>query len=276
MLSDIRIHNECLINAGDGHRHSTIHTCHKHCSNKEPSSTGDQSGHCQKCRNFNLNDKAANLLHPQMAIKLKKGLLANLGSPAFSVSRTLHVFPLLLLLLLLMQLGQQMVTMFFCLMTTLGISGYLAFSWISTGARWDSMCRSSNRDPGCSFSRTDYVLLYLGTWGGFDSSGVLFYLERSQRSSEEFVFWISSGLQLVFSFLYLLLVYNLTLISQEHDWAKFEDARQTSVHNRQRAPVRSIIPLAASDTSNCAAHGILGHDALDAIMGCVYQRDYLF
>ena len=80
MDSGIRIHNECLLNAGDGHRHATDHRCHKHCKAKETSATGDTIGHCQKCKKYNTADRAADLVHPVVAIKFKKALLGNLGS----------------------------------------------------------------------------------------------------------------------------------------------------------------------------------------------------
>lgn len=46
---DLKIHNECLLNSGDGYRHNTKHTCHKHCRDPIPSMNGDDIGHCQVC-----------------------------------------------------------------------------------------------------------------------------------------------------------------------------------------------------------------------------------
>ena len=43
--------------------------------------------------------------------------------------------------------------------------------------------------------------------------------------SEQLSFVVSNGPQLLFSMLYLLLVYNITLISMERDWGKIEQER---------------------------------------------------
>lgn len=49
-----RIHNECMVNAGDVSRHLIGHTCHKHCDDTWPSATGDGIGHCQNGQNSTL------------------------------------------------------------------------------------------------------------------------------------------------------------------------------------------------------------------------------
>lgn len=80
----LQIRNECMVNAFDGHRHLVQHTCHqKHCRpGAESSETGDGIGHCQKCKKFNETNRAADLVHPSIAIKYKKSLIANLGGNA--------------------------------------------------------------------------------------------------------------------------------------------------------------------------------------------------
>ena len=239
MDSGIRVHNESLLNAGDGHRHATSHKCHPHCTSKEESETGDETGHCQKvkCVKFNAIDRAADLPHPNTAIKYKKSLLANFGTPALT----------------------QTMTLFLCLMAMLAVSGYLAFSWVQTGESWETSCvthGSSLRDDSltCKMSKIQNQIFWLGSWGGFNTSGVLGTLPRDEISSEQTAFWISNGLQLIYSFLYLLLVYNITLISMEHDWAKFETGRHklrctivSGSHFAQsyllQLPRRVIIPL---------------------------------
>jgi hypothetical protein len=77
---EMKIKNECLLNSGDGWRSSVVHKCHKHCTDVQPSTTGDDIGHCQKCLKFNEINKAADLPHPRVAIKDKRSLLSNLGS----------------------------------------------------------------------------------------------------------------------------------------------------------------------------------------------------
>lgn len=97
--SDLQIYNECLVNAGDGHRYHVKHTCHKkHCSiDSESSLTGDDIGHCQKCSKFNIIDKAANLPHPCISTKSKRSLISNLGSTAVSQIIILMVCSLVML-----------------------------------------------------------------------------------------------------------------------------------------------------------------------------------
>jgi hypothetical protein len=56
-----------------------------------------------------------------------------------------------------------------------------------------------------------------GTWGGFGSIALLMPLEPNKKGSEMAAFAISNGAQLVYSLLYLLLVYNITLISMERE-----------------------------------------------------------
>jgi hypothetical protein len=38
-------------------------------------------------------------------------------------------------------------------------------------------------------------------------------------------FSITNGAQFIYSLLYIMLIYNITLISQEHDWGKLETER---------------------------------------------------
>ena len=97
---DLRIRNECLLNADEGNRHRVEHTCHKHCKETKLSRTGDNVDHCQKCKKFNIVNKAFNLSHPCIAIKCKKSLLLNLGFTALL----------------------QMIILIFCALSMLGIS----------------------------------------------------------------------------------------------------------------------------------------------------------
>jgi len=106
-----------MVNAGDSFRRLNTHQCHKHCINRDASSTGgnshqtghsvvlnshflDEIGHCQKCKKFNSNDKYSQLPQPTIATKIKKSLISNLGNTA------LH----------------QMLIMMFCSLALLGAS----------------------------------------------------------------------------------------------------------------------------------------------------------
>lgn len=76
--------SECMVNAAESFRRKYSHTCHKHCFNPEESKTGDEIGHCQKCKKWNSNDKFANLPQPAIATKIKRSLISNLGNTALT------------------------------------------------------------------------------------------------------------------------------------------------------------------------------------------------
>ncbi|GME40629.1 Nad-binding protein [Neofusicoccum parvum] len=60
----------------------------------------------------------------------------------------------------------------------------------------------------------------------FASSQQLATMEVNSLWGEIAAFGISNGAQLLYSCLYLLLIYNITLISMEYEWGKFEKGRQ--------------------------------------------------
>ncbi|MCJ1267875.1 hypothetical protein MMC22_007761 [Lobaria immixta] len=202
--SDLQVHNECLVNAGDGHRHHIKHTCHqKHCSTDSgPSLTGDDIGHCQKCKRFNITDKAADLPHPCVSTKFKKSLISNLGSTAVS----------------------QMMILMVCSLVMLSISIMLAVRMASAAGKIKYDCRVENIS-NCSARLSTQLRSSFGTFGGFQGSAYLSSLPPDSLSSELLTFAISNGAQLLYSLLYLLLIYNITLISMERDWGKFERQR---------------------------------------------------
>ena len=212
---DLRIHNECLVNAGEGNRHRVGHTCHRHCNDPEPSMTGDGIGHCQKCAKFNTVDKAADLLHPSIAIKYKKSLLSNLGSSALS----------------------QMIILMICSLSMLVVSIILAISLGSEVQYYNDVCHNRtlvpstgslihSETPQCAEGLQSFLKHNFGSFGGFNTSAPLAALQQDDLRSEIAAFAISNGTQLLFSILYLLLIYNITLISIEHDWGKFEKQQQ--------------------------------------------------
>lgn len=216
--SDLQIRNECLVNAGDGHRHHIQHTCHKmHClTDSEPSLTGDEIGHCQKCTRFNIINKAADLSHPCLATKYKKSLISNLGSTAVS----------------------QMMILMVCSLFMLSISVVLAVSMANEAARFGSFCAahphsdvlsydylSSDQSLGCDAGLYNHLKVAFGTFGGFQGSGTLSSLPPNSLRSEILTFAISNGAQILYSLLYLLLIYNITLISMERDWGNLERQR---------------------------------------------------
>ena len=200
MDRDTRIHNECMVNAGDGYRHKTVHNCHKHCKDREPSATGDGIGHCQRCKRYNITDKAADLSHPNVAIKYKKSLISSLGTTALV----------------------QMIILMFCSLAMLGVSIVLASGF--AGAAADFKWECNNELGPCASSReAQYLKTRFGTFGGFNSSANIQGMEALTNEAETFL--IANGAQVLYSLLYLLLIYNLTLISMESDWGKLERTR---------------------------------------------------
>ena len=204
---ELQVKNECLLNSGDGWRSSVVHKCHKHCKDPQPSATGDDIGHCQKCLKFNEINKAADLPHPSVAIKYKRSLLSNLGSTA-------------IIQILILTLSSA---------TLLGISVVLIIQMASS-ARDFARCRTDPtlwNDSDCQFNGVAaYLKALYGTWGGFSSSATVTALRGDNLSSEFAAMAISNGAQFLYSLLYLLLIYNISLISMEHEWGDWEKARK--------------------------------------------------
>lgn len=198
-----RICNESMVNAGE----SGI--CHKaHCKDKRPSPTGDALGHCQTCEKFNTTDKAAGLVHPVLALKYKKPLLSALGLTAVSQ------------VIILMIVSLCMVVMSVLLI----VSMYLAlFEYNSTCGDTYSV---TDKPGYCSQPVAEYRNKIFGAWGGFNSSAYLSTLAPDSLASEQASFLISNGAQVLYSMLYLLLIYNITLIIMEFEWGKYEKTRR--------------------------------------------------
>ena len=203
---DSRIRNECMVNAGDGHRHKTVHTCHKHCKDREPSATGDGIGHCQRCKKYNIMEKAADLSHPSVAVKYKKSLISSLGTAALV----------------------QMIILMICSLAMLAASAVLAFLFGIAAAGIKSDCIEgrlhSYESPCTSSGEAQELKDQFGSFGGFNSSGTIPGIEALTNEVETFS--IANGAQLLYSALYLLLIYNLSLISMESDWGDLERTRR--------------------------------------------------
>jgi hypothetical protein len=213
--SDMQVSNECLVNASEAYRKHVEHTCHKHCTLKVPSSSGDEIGHCQKCKKFNKTNLAAGLDHPIVATKYKKSLISNLGFTAVT----------------------QMIILMFCSFAMLGVSLLIAI--LSGGAEnyykkdcsdqaWGTQHTFFNKSSYdiCMGGAKTYWESISGGWGGFNESVSLAQLPPNSLVSETSAFAIANGAQLIYSILYLLVIYNITLISMEHDWGTFEKTRQ--------------------------------------------------
>jgi hypothetical protein len=204
---ELKIQNECLLNSGDGYRNAVKHTCHKHCKDRVPSITGDSIGHCQKCKKFNETNMAADLPHPSIAIKYKRSLLSNLGSTAIT----------------------QMLILMFSSLAMLAVSIMLLVGIGSTISDYNQQCKQKNPNfygMDCSQSLGAILKAVYGSWGGFSSSATLANLSPDSLGSEFIAFAISNGAQFIYSLLYLLLIYNLTLISMEHEWGNWELKRK--------------------------------------------------
>lgn len=204
---DLKVKNECLLNSGDGYRHEVTHTCHKHCKDPIPSTSGDDIGHCQKCKKFNEINMSADLPHPSITIKYKKSLLSNLGSTAIS----------------------QMLILMFTSLAMLGASIFLIISMAFTAQEWHRYCDNQTyayRQNLCDEGLSSTMKRSFGTWGGFSSSAALAALPPDSLGSEFLAFAISNGAQFLYSLLYLLLIYNLSLISMEHEWGAWETKRK--------------------------------------------------
>lgn len=204
---ELKIKNECMLNSGDGYRHKVEHTCHKHCKDKAPSPSGDTIGHCQKCKKFNKIDMAADLPHPSIAIKYKRSLLSNLGSTAIT----------------------QMIILMLCSLAMLIVSIMLVVGMVGTTREFHLACKppiSPSYANMCANGLSKRLRQSYGAWGGFSSSASLSSLQADSIASEFIAFAISNGAQFLYSLLYLLLIYNLTLVSMEHEWGGWEMERR--------------------------------------------------
>ena len=207
--TSLKIHNECLVNSGESFRQKVTHVCHKHCSKEATQDdTGDRLGHCQKCKRFNQVDKAADLPQPALATKYKKPLLASLGSASIV----------------------QMLILTMCSMAMLGLSIYMALALTSAAGQFDLDCHSGLGNTvdqaTCRQGKYRYLWRHSGEFGGFQSSLELLSLPQDKLSSEIITFFSSNGTQLLYSLVYLLLIYNISLISMEHHWGKLDSVRK--------------------------------------------------
>ena len=198
----LQVQNESMVNAGEFYRHEVKHICHHHCKNKEPSVSGDELGHCQKCKKLNTTNKAAHLPCPVLSTKYKKSLLSNLGSASLV----------------------QMIILMLCSTAMLACSLVLAVILATKWQGFQSACRDHENmyDAWCSQSLSTFISTSYGGFGGFNQSVPVTSLPPDSGSSEMISFWIANGAQLIFSLLYLLLIYNITLISMEYDWGQLE------------------------------------------------------
>jgi hypothetical protein len=88
---------------------------------------------------------------------------------------------------------------------------------------------SENRPTYCSMSNTARFEELSGGWGGFNQSLTVAALEPDRLSNEvlSFAMWVratvrrvsltigsSNGAQFIYSLLYLMMIYNITLVSQ--------------------------------------------------------------
>lgn len=201
LYSKLKIHGECMTRKGDFHRREVKHTCHKHCKDPEPSDTGEDLGHCQNCKKFNVYYNHTRLPWPSLAMKRKRAFLGTLGQTALT--------QILIL----------------CLLSSGAFAGSIVVA-LWTISEW------ADRYTG-EYPDTPHVKLVV--W--LSKKVTLAELPLNRISSEIASYMISNGLQFVYSTIYLLLIYNLTLISMEFDWGKLEKyggrLRCTIVKGRQ-------------------------------------------
>ncbi|OCK90748.1 uncharacterized protein K441DRAFT_578411 [Cenococcum geophilum 1.58] len=201
---ELRVRGECLVNAEENYRHHTEHSCHKHCT-AESSATGDEIGHCQKCKRYNIVNKNVGYPQPTIATKFKKSLVANMGSTALT----------------------QVGLLTACSVVMLAVSLFIALLVGEAYSYNKKYCQRNNEDwQYCNMSSAAQFASESGGWGGFNSSLVAASLPADRLGSEFLSFCISNGAQFIYSLLYLMLIYNVTLICQERDWGSLETGRR--------------------------------------------------
>jgi hypothetical protein len=241
---EIRVNGECLVSVSDFCRREVMHRCHAHCTDKIPSKQGDDIGHCQECKKFNDINNAAGLPHPTISTKKKRSLLAQLGQMALT----------------------QMIILVLCSLGMIACSGVLVSAVVSDMGYYRSNCQLGLYDLGCNMTTREQLDYFSGGWGGLNASTGVAGLRADSIGSELIAISVSNGAQFIFSLLYLLLIYNLTLCSQEHDWGKFElqriKIRTTLVkgpafedHYWLQLPPKVLFPIMAFST---LIHWLLG------------------
>ena len=200
---ELRVQGECMVNAKENYRRHSSHTCHKHCKSKKMSKTGEEIGHCQKCKKWNSVDHFTNEIQPTIATKIKRSLISNLGNTALT----------------------QMTIMTFCSIFMIAASITIAVPLASSAAAEKDLCEGGFSTPYCKMSSGERFSAISGGWGGFNHSLPIASLPPDSLGNEVLSFLISNGAQFIYSLLYLLLIYNLTLVSQEYDWGKLEHER---------------------------------------------------
>ncbi|KAK8162729.1 hypothetical protein BKA80DRAFT_310219 [Phyllosticta citrichinensis] len=197
--------------------------CHKHCRKDIAiSATGDEIGHCQKCKKFNSVNNMPNLPWPTLATKSKKSLIANFGQTAVT----------------------QMPTLSF---TSTGMLAGSIFVGLVFQANYSLSFCAGLITPAKASTRP----LMLAQFGGTMKPGL---------GAEISAFATSNGAQLIYSMLYLLLLYNISLICMEYEWGDFEKGprrlRCTIVKSEVfeqsyllQMPAKIMLPIAVYSTT---------------------------
>lgn len=154
-------------------------------------------------------------------------------------------------------------------------------AYLLLSSEWTATC-----DKGLAY----YLKGKYGTWGGFRSSATLGGLAADSIGSEMMAFAISNGAQFLYSLLYLLLIYNLTLISMEQEWGLWEMERKkprcTIVSGRPfqqsyflQLPSKILFPMMAFSAS---MHWLLGEaistiesSYVDTVNGIEHSRYFV-
>ncbi|KAF8248073.1 hypothetical protein K440DRAFT_680348 [Wilcoxina mikolae CBS 423.85] len=198
----LRLENQCLANADSIRRREVAHICHKHCTNPVPDASGETIGHCQNCKKHNDINYSCTLPNPIVANKIKHSLISTLGGTSIV----------------------QMIILCFCSCTMLALSGIVATQGVGPQMLYNSDCTGSRaqKNEYCNMLKQQLEEYRKSGFGGHDSSLNLAYLSIDSLRSEFNAFIISNGSQLIFSALYLLLIYNVTLVSMEREWGELE------------------------------------------------------
>jgi hypothetical protein len=147
--SELRVQGECMVNAKESYRRHSTHTCHKHCKSTIESHTGEEVGHCQRCKKWNSTNRLTNEIQPTLATKIKRSLISNLGNTALT----------------------QMTIMTFCSIAMVVASIAVAVPVALTNSAVEQQCKGGqSSDPRCQMSTGERLAYTSGGWGGFNQS----------------------------------------------------------------------------------------------------------
>ncbi|KAF2137060.1 uncharacterized protein K452DRAFT_279060, partial [Aplosporella prunicola CBS 121167] len=186
IIGKAQISSESMVNGGDFHRKKTTHQCHKHC--KKWTSLSETGDDIGHCQ------KCAGFNSVNNMPDLPWPMLSTKSKKSL-ISNLGQTSLTQLLILSLWSTAMLIVSTLLAVLVVPYYQGAVCIAW------------TTYREQ-------------------FSKAQILAKMDGQSLWTEFGAFCISNGAQLIYSALYLLLLYNITLVSIEHDWSRFEKERR--------------------------------------------------